>query len=241
MIMDKTKLRRILASEGLIPKTAGRFPRSPEQIALIEKEGWPDMMSQAEASDWAVNTIREMWRERGMAGRPEQMMREEFNRIQSGNLDYLKYLRVSRAGSKFRLSRVMRRAVYLQYLAKNKSVKSETWRRLANQQVAQTILRQMGGTGRLGAMINAKNFVSYPAAADSKYGEGLGGAAFKFSNPGRGKPNFIKIILNERDYYDVELGRQRGLNFKVLKKIEDLPASNLKSFFERETGLYLSL
>lgn len=239
--MDKTKLRRILASEGLIPKTAGRLPLSPEQIALVEQEGWPDMMSQAEASDWAVNTIREMWRERGMKGSPEQMMREEFNRIHSGNLDYLKYLRVSRAGSKFRLSRMMRRAVYLQYLAKNQSVKSETWRRLANQQVAQTILRQMGGTGRLSAMINAKDFVSYSAAADSRYGEGLGGVAFKFSNPGRGKPNFIKIILNERDYYDVELGRVRGLNFKVLKKIEDLPASNLKSFFERETGLYLSL
>lgn len=236
--MDKTKLRRILASEGLISKTAGRLPLSPEQIALVEQEGWPDMMSQAEASDWAVNTLREMWRERGMKGSLEQMMQEEFNRIQSGkNLDYLKYLRVSRAGSKFRIDRAMRRAVYLQYLAKNKDVKSELWRRLASDQVAQTILRQLG---RLQAMIKVKSIVSYPAAADSKYGEKLGGVAIQFSNPGRGKPNFIKIILNERDNYDVELGRQRGLNFKVLKKVEDMDVSNLKSFFERETGLALS-
>ena len=239
--MDIKNLRRILASEGLLSKQASRPPLDKNQIALVEQEGWPDMMSQAEASDWAVNTIRQAWRERGMAGRPEQFMREEFDRISKGNLDYPKYLRVSRAGSKFRISRAMRKAVYHQYLAKNKKVKSELWRRLANKQVASTILRQMGGTGRLGAMINAKNFVSYPAAADSKYGEGMGGVAFKFSNPGRGKPNFIKIILNGRDYYDVAFGRQRGLNFKELKKVNDVSASNLKSLFERETGLYLTL
>ncbi|MBQ73283.1 MAG: hypothetical protein CMJ67_10305 [Planctomycetaceae bacterium] len=120
-----------LAAEGLLSdKQASRPPLDKEQIAEIEKEGWPDMMSQAEASDWAVNTIRQAWRERGMVGKPEQMMREEFDRIRKGNLDYLKYLRVSRAGSKFRIDRAMRRAIYIQYLAKNKKVKSELWRRL---------------------------------------------------------------------------------------------------------------
>lgn len=127
------KLRTILAEEGLLSdKQASRPPLDKKQIAEIEQDGWPDMMSQAEASDWAVNTIRQAWRERGMVGKPEQMMREEFDRIRKGNLDYLKYLRVSRAGSKFRIDRAMRRAIYIQYLAKNKKVKSELWRRLAD-------------------------------------------------------------------------------------------------------------
>ena len=234
--MDKTKLRRILASEGLIPKTA---MLRADEIKRVEKEGWPDMVTQNNASKKALDVIWKQHRKRGLSGTPSELIDKEIERIRSRNLNYDKYLRDR--GSEFSLDRMMRSAIYLQYLAKNQSVKSETWRRLANQQVAQTILRQMGGTGRLSAMINAKDFVSYSAAADSRYGEGLGGVAFKFSNPGRGKPNFIKIILNERDYYDVELGRVRGLNFKVLKKIEDLPASNLKSFFEGQTGLYLSL
>ncbi len=128
LTVAENSLYRRLASG----KTASRPPLDKEQIAEIEKEGWPDMMSQAEASDWAVNTIRQAWRERGMVGKPEQMMREEFDRIRKGNLDYPKYLRVSRAGSKFRLDRAMRRAIYIQYLAKNKKVKSELWRRLAD-------------------------------------------------------------------------------------------------------------
>lgn len=127
------KLRNILASEGLLSdKQASRAPLDKKQIALIEQDGWPDLMTKVEMSDWAVNTIREAWRKRSMVGKPEQMMREEFDRIRKGNLDYLKYLRVSRAGSKFRLDRLMRRAIYFQYLAQNKGVKSELWRRLAD-------------------------------------------------------------------------------------------------------------
>ena len=63
-----------------------------------------------------------------------------------------------------------------------------------------------------------------------------------FPNPATtGKPTYYayfdkdSFILGPTpdDNYDVELGRQRGLNFKVLKKVEDMDVSNLKSFFER--------
>ena len=112
----------------------------------------------------------------------------------------------------------------------------------ADQTVGKTILKQMGGVRRLSAMIGAKHFVTYgPKTPENKYGQGLGGVTFRFPRPGRGKPNQIKIILNGKDLYDVSFGSVKGTFFKVLKKFNDVPASNLKSLFERETGLYLSL
>lgn len=98
------------------------------------------------------------------------------------------------------------------------------------QEVAQTILKQMGGTGKLAAMIGAKDFIAHP-----------NGVAFKFMDPGAGKPNYVKIILNARDTYDVEFGRLRGMNYKVIKSFEDIYNDSLRSLFERTTGLYLSL
>ncbi len=98
------------------------------------------------------------------------------------------------------------------------------------QEVAQTILKQMGGTGKLSVMIGAKDFISYP-----------NGVAFKFMDPGAGKPNYVKIVLNARDTYDLEFGRLRGMNYKVVKSFDDIYNDSLRSLFERTTGLYLSL
>tara|TARA_Y100000389_G_scaffold193292_2_gene221909 strand:- start:1439 stop:2455 length:1017 start_codon:yes stop_codon:yes gene_type:complete len=246
-------------------KTASRLPISKDEIALVEQNGWPDMMTRAEVSDWAMNSIRDDWREsrypRWRASREEhdpenpdlnlpsrsvlkRFLTEEFNRIRQKGLDYNGYLRVSRAGSEFLLNRLVRRMVYLHYLAKTKDVKSETWtRRYAGKtasDVGQTILRQMGGARRLSMMIGAKNFVVYKAEADSEYGEGMGAAAFKFPRPGRGKPNYVKIVLNGRDYYDVKFGSIHGYKFKPMKEYTDISASGLQSLFERETGLYLT-
>ena len=99
-------------------------------------------------------------------------------------------------------------------------------------------------------MIGAKNAVSYKAKGDSKYGEGMGGVSFKFPRPGgsaaskrkrgRGMPNFVKIILNGKDLYDVTFGSIHGTSYKVTKEYKDVYAASLKDIFERETGLYLS-
>lgn len=96
--------------------------------------------------------------------------------------------------------------------------------------VGQTILKQMGGRGRLVGMIGAKNFISYPH-----------GVGFKFMDPGAGMPNQVKITLNARDTYDLEFGRERGMNYKVIKTFTDIYNDSLRSLFEKTTGLYLSL
>jgi hypothetical protein len=106
--------------------------------------------------------------------------------------------------------------------------------------VAMTIIKQMGGMGRLKAMVGAKDFVSYSAASESKYGEGLGGVAFKFAKS-KGKPNYVKIILDPSDTYTVTFGSIRGYQLKDEDEISGVYVSNLRDLFERKTGLYLSL
>ena len=72
--------------------------------------------ARVDVNDWAVNTIREWGRtefsSRMWVARTESMLREEFARIEAGRLDLLGYLRCSRAGSEFRLTREIRRAVF---------------------------------------------------------------------------------------------------------------------------------
>jgi hypothetical protein len=103
----------------------------------------------------------------------------------------------------------------------------------ASNQVAETILRQMGGLRRLMAMTGAKNFISFKAESESPHGRGLGGVSFQFP---QGK--VVRITLDPSDTYTVEFGTIRG-GYK--KSHEGIYAGQLKDLFERETGLYLSL
>lgn len=96
-----------------------------------------------------------------------------------------------------------------------------------NKEIAQIILNQLGGTGKLNAMTGAYNFV----AIDN-------GVSFKIKNR---SANYIKIVLNGKDLYDVEIGRISGMNYKVVKKQEDVHVENLKKFIEESTGMHLSL
>lgn len=95
--------------------------------------------------------------------------------------------------------------------------------------VAITILRQLGGAVMLSMMIGAKNFIA-----------GNDHLSFKFSNKGAGKPNHIKVTLHPSDTYSVQFGRIWGLDFKVLETVEGVYCDNLKSIIEDRTGLYLS-
>lgn len=99
--------------------------------------------------------------------------------------------------------------------------------------IAKTLLKQMGGSSRLKAMIGAKDFLSYK-----------NNLQFKFSN-GRikDKPNYIDIELDKgSDTYTVEFGRisRGGLDYKRLRTVDGIYADQLKSLFERHTGLRLS-
>jgi hypothetical protein len=97
---------------------------------------------------------------------------------------------------------------------------------------ADEILSQLTGgtknpTGRLSAMIGAKNFVKSDA-----------GNWVMFKYP-RGK--YVKIKLTGRDLYDMEFGTIRGINSKVTKEFKGLYNDMLKKTFEDYTKLYLSL
>jgi hypothetical protein len=94
-------------------------------------------------------------------------------------------------------------------------------------EVAKTILQQLGGAGRLNAMTGAYNFIDR--------GNGL---SFKIKNQ---RANYIKITLNSKDLYDVEVGRIRGMNYKVVKTADDLYFDQLIPFLEEATGMYFSL
>lgn len=96
-----------------------------------------------------------------------------------------------------------------------------------NKEIATEIINQIGGFGRLNAMTGAYNFV----AIDN-------GVSFKIKNP---KANYIKIVLNSMDLYDVEVGRIRGMNYTVVKNASGLFFDQLKGFIEKATGMYLSL
>lgn len=98
-----------------------------------------------------------------------------------------------------------------------------------NPEIAATILRQMGGIGRIRAMTGAKNFIDYG-----------NGVSFQFPNKAAGRPNLCKVTLRPEDTYLVEFGRHRGTTYKVLKTLDGVYGDMLKSLFEQESGLYLS-
>ena len=98
--------------------------------------------------------------------------------------------------------------------------------------VANAIITQLGGSGRLRAMLNAKQFVALSCGY---------GVRFKFSNPKRSLPNYIEIRLNGKDLYDVSFGRTVKYDVKPLSESKDVYASGLRDLFERTTEMYLSL
>ena len=107
---------------------------------------------------------------------------------------------------------------------------------------ADIILQQLGGSGRLKAMIGAKDFMSDNGGKTLR---------FKFPNRSKSKPNMIKITLTSMDLYDVEFGRvgqkkdklsgYKELTYDKLKIVKGVYSDQLKGLVEKETGLRLSL
>lgn len=96
-------------------------------------------------------------------------------------------------------------------------------------QIAQTIIQQLGGVGRLSAMTSAKHFVALPD-----------GVAFRIGRNSK-KVNLVKIRLNGRDLYDLEFSYATVRSYKAKGSATDVFCENLVDVFEEHTGLYLTL
>ncbi len=102
------------------------------------------------------------------------------------------------------------------------------------QQISHTIIEQMGGFGRLQAMVSAKHFMTTDDPV---------GVRFQFS--GSKKANICNITYEPgQDTYKFELLRYTRVKYAhcpVIYELEGVYADMLKPIFEQETGLYLTL
>ena len=96
--------------------------------------------------------------------------------------------------------------------------------------VANIILRQLGGAGRVRAMLGVKSFVAEE-----------NGLSFRFPNPRRSLANHIRITLNGLDLYDIEFSRIVKYDTKILSTKKDIYAESMKEVIEKTIELYLSL
>ena len=98
------------------------------------------------------------------------------------------------------------------------------------EQVAQTILNQLGGYSRLNAMVGLKNVI----ARDN-------GLSFKIKVRGT-KANYVKITLNSLDLYDLEIGKVIGAKkYTVKYTSSNIYFDMLKPIIEEHIGCYLSI
>jgi len=96
--------------------------------------------------------------------------------------------------------------------------------------IANTILSQMGGTGRLSMMIGATGFVG----SDNS-------VSFRFKARAKNGVNAFMVTLDPSDTYTIEFISVRGTSRKVKESLSMVYAEDLKSIFQNKTGLYLSL
>ena len=93
-----------------------------------------------------------------------------------------------------------------------------------SQQVAKTILQQLGGNKFI-AMTGAKNF-----------GSSKNSLQFKIGRNSKSISHVI-ITLKSSDLYDVEFIRMRGTSRKVVKKLKGVYADMLQKIFTKYTGM----
>ena len=93
--------------------------------------------------------------------------------------------------------------------------------------IARIILEQLGGQRRLVVMTGANTFVAIK-----------NGVTFKIKNL---RVNYIKIILNGKDLYDVTFSKILKSNVKTFTEHNDVYFDELIPLFEKQTGMYLKL
>lgn len=100
--------------------------------------------------------------------------------------------------------------------------------RQANQ-IAATIVKQLGGGRKLQMFIGLKQLINEPL-----------GVTLVFPKPKHaGAVNRVRITLNGMDLYDMEFIRTRGSSVKIVKEFNDVYAEDIKDRFEEGTGLYI--
>lgn len=93
------------------------------------------------------------------------------------------------------------------------------------------IIKQLGGAGKLKAMIGARNFLLLPK-----------GVAFRWPAKQRSKGNYVEITLRPDDTYDVEFSTLGKLGKKQVRKTySNVYADALGKVFTSQTGLRLRL
>ena len=96
-------------------------------------------------------------------------------------------------------------------------------------QIASTIVQQLGGGRKLQMFIGLKQLINEP-----------NGVTLVFPKPKhRGAVNRVRITLNDMDLYDMEFIRTHGRSVKVVKEFNDVYAEDIKDRFEEGTGLYI--
>ena len=99
--------------------------------------------------------------------------------------------------------------------------------------VAEIIIEQLGGNNFI-STTGAKNLLRLNNGISFK----LPGKSFT-----QNRINYVKITLNPKDTYntyntyDVEFGRTRGTQYKIINTLNDIYANQLQEVFTQETGL----
>lgn len=97
-----------------------------------------------------------------------------------------------------------------------------------NQEIAKTILQQLGGNKFL-VMTGSKNLVSIDNGLQMHLTRNLIGA------------KYLRIVLNGLDLYDIEFSKLKKDEVVILKRFENIYADQLKQIFTETTGLYTNL
>lgn len=101
---------------------------------------------------------------------------------------------------------------------------------MTSQEIANIIIQQMGGYGKLKAMIGASNYL----VADN-------GISFQFKGCRKAKKCIVRLLPD--DTYEMRIGKMnmKTFDWEELYNQSGLYWDILKPEFERVTGLYLSL
>ena len=99
-----------------------------------------------------------------------------------------------------------------------------------NQEIAQTILDQLGGRRFLG-MTGAKDLVAIERGLRMRLP----------SNLTRDRITHFTVTLNGNDTYKVEAHKVRGINSKEMARVDECYCDQLREAFEDMTGMVTSL
>lgn len=105
-----------------------------------------------------------------------------------------------------------------------------------NNEVANTILDQLGGANRLAMMCGCKDFVGDAKGVWFKVGKGarLGGEMLGKS------VTACAVFLDETDTYTVCFYAGRGVHMQEAYKVPGVYADQLRPIFEAQTGMFLT-